>query len=78
MSSGQVPEMTRQGKWRRAYRRIIDSRQDIGLLLIAFAPLDFTLDHRPLQTTWPYLLAFAVVGLMLIALSILAEWRLPE
>ena len=74
----QVLTMTSEAKLLRAYQRIIDSLQEIGPLLIAFAPLDFTLDERPLQTTWPYLLAFVVIGLMLIALSILGEWRLPE
>jgi len=65
-------------KWRRAFRRILDALHEIGLLLVALAPLDYALDERPLKTTWPYMIVFVTVGVVLIALCIVGEWRLPD
>ena len=58
-----------------AYRRIVDAVHEIGLLLIALAPLDYTLDPRPMGATWGFMIGFVALGVVLIALSILADWR---
>jgi hypothetical protein len=66
--------MPSPAKWRRARQRIVDAFYEIGVLLIAFAPLDYTVDPRPLRTTWQAMVSFVSLGFAFIALSIYSEW----
>jgi hypothetical protein len=58
-----------------AYRRIADALHEIGLLLIAFAPLDYALDPRPFSATWVSMISFLVLGIAFVGLSIVGDWR---
>ena len=66
--------MPSPAKWRLARRRVVDAFYEIGILLIAFAPLDYSLDQRPFRTTWQAMVSFVLLGLAFIALSIYSEW----
>lgn len=59
----------------RALRRIIEAIYEIGVLLFAFAPLDYTLDPRPFSATWPLVAGFVFFGAVLIVFCVVVEWR---
>lgn len=53
---------------------------EIGILLIAFAPLDVglgvALNDKRLGDTWPFLVVFLVAGVIAFAIGAVAEWRI--
>ena len=53
-------------------RRLTDLYREVGTLLIAFAPLDYSLE--PAAARWT-LVGFVVVGIALFALSVIHEAR---
>jgi hypothetical protein len=55
--------------------RVLEAMREIGILLIAFAPLGFAVTDAPATSSWPYLSGFLIVGLALLASSIIVEWR---
>jgi hypothetical protein len=69
---------TRRTRRLRAYRRFIDAIHEIGLLLIALAPLDYAIDQRPMKETWRPLVIFLAIGAACLTLSILMEWSFPD
>jgi len=56
--------------------RVLEAMREIGVLLTAFAPLDFAVGGAPVGQSWPYLLGFLVAGVFLLTSSIILEWRL--
>jgi hypothetical protein len=61
-----------------ARERVLEAMREVGILLIAFAPLDFAVSGAPIGRSWPYLLVFLVVGLSLLSSSILIERRVKQ
>jgi hypothetical protein len=55
--------------------RIVEAGREIGTLLIALSPLDWVLSERSGQL--PLLVLF-VVGMLLLAVAIAAEWRMDR
>jgi hypothetical protein len=58
--------------------RIVEGTREVGILLIAFTPLDYALDRRPFDQTWKPLTLFLVAGVLLFGLSVFGEWRLHD
>jgi hypothetical protein len=61
-----------------AAERVLEAMREVGILLIAFAPLDFAVSGAPVRISWPYLLGFLLAGLILLSSSILVERRLRQ
>lgn len=60
-------------KVRRARNRVLEGAREVGVLLIAFAPLDAVLiESRGARST---LLLFLVLGGFLFAVALIIEWR---
>lgn len=53
--------------------RFVEATREIGVLLLAFAPLEFTMQKGTLSTT--ILVAFLLAGFSLFALSVFVEVR---
>jgi hypothetical protein len=58
--------------------RVVEASREIGVLLIAFSPLDFVLGEMSFRRSWPILASFMLVGFALLAASVLGEWRLQS
>jgi hypothetical protein len=58
--------------------RALEAMREIGVLLIAFAPLDFAVSGEPVRSSWPYLLGFFLAGLLLLIAGISGERRLHD
>lgn len=54
--------------------RIAEAAREIGILLIAFTPLDFALSDHGVNV--PVFAAFIIAGIGLFVLGIAIEWRL--
>jgi hypothetical protein len=52
--------------------------REIGVLLIAFAPLEAGLSPEPLSDSVTFLLVFLGGGFGLFSLALLLEWRLAD
>jgi len=70
-----VPRMESRPRNAIVAERVLEATREIGILLIAFAPLDFAVSDAPIRTTWPYLSGFLLIGLAVLISSILVEWR---
>ena len=55
--------------------RILDGMREIGVLLMAFAPLDVALNRTALRDGIGVLVAFVGVGALLFVGSLVLEWR---
>lgn len=53
--------------------RIAEALQEIGILEIAFAPLDFMIGSRPISDTWVWMAGFLVAGVLLWMLGMSLE-----
>lgn len=60
--------------------RICEDLREIGVLLIALAPLDIGLKDGPnvLQKYWPELVLFVGGGLFLWLLGVIVEWKVRK
>jgi hypothetical protein len=58
--------------------RLLEAVREIGILLIAFAPLDFAVSGVGARIYWPTLVGFLLVGFLLPAIGIAGEWRLRK
>jgi hypothetical protein len=58
--------------------RVLEAGREIGILLIAFAPLDFAVGGAPIAESWPYLFGFLLVGFVGVSTCIVIEWRLKR
>lgn len=68
-----------ENKKRRIWRALlVDAPKEIGVLILAFAPLDAALDTRALEQIWPEVVVMMVIGLVLFVLSLYNDWRLPD
>jgi 4-hydroxybenzoate polyprenyltransferase len=57
--------------------RILEALREVGILLMAFAPLDGALSSE-LAEEWPDVLGFLVAGFLLFLYSMLGERRLRD
>lgn len=64
-------------KQRRFQRRLLEAMREIGILLMAFAPLDGVLTPMP-ETQRQTLLIFFFGGISLFVLAILGEMRFDD
>ena len=64
---------TRPTQALRARERLLDAMREVGVLLIAFAPLDAVLVESPRRRNG--LLIFLALGLFLFLVAIIVEWR---
>ena len=55
---------------------LLEAAREIGVLLIAFAPLDFAVSSGPARQYWFFLLGFLVAGVLLLSIGVAGEWRL--
>lgn len=51
---------------------------EVGILLVAFAPLDVGIDVRPLAKTWGELVGFFAAGIVLFVAGTYGEWRMKN
>jgi hypothetical protein len=58
--------------------RTFETLREIGVLFIAFAPLDVALSAKAIADTWWILLAFLVVGVLLVVYGTIGEKRLYD
>lgn len=65
----------RPAKARRAISRIIEGMREVGVLLIAFAPLDVALSSNALADDLPILVLFLGLGGLLFLAALYLEWR---
>lgn len=64
-------------KLRRAYKRLIDALGEIGLLLVAFAPLDWGFSKRT-DGDKDFAVVLFWIGVFLLVVALIAEWFLPH
>jgi hypothetical protein len=70
--------VTNTAKHRLVKIRILEALREVGILVIAFAPLDVVMDTAPLEVTWKRLTGSMVVGFLLFASGVIGEWRLDD
>ena len=63
------------GKARRLADRILEAMREIGVLLLAFTPLDIALNPSSVRDSAGALLLFIGVGLFLFGAALVFEWR---
>lgn len=63
------------GKAAQLARRIREGLREVGILLIAFAPLEAALNRSHLRDAWGFLVAFVGIGVTLFAFATFLEWR---
>ena len=64
-------------KKRRLHRRILEAMREIGILLMAFAPLDLALIAEP-ERQWRTLLIFLLGGIVLFLSGVLGEMGVED
>jgi hypothetical protein len=68
--------MSDETRTARLWSRIEEATREIGVLLIAFAPLDAVVEFgRGEQRAGRFALAFFLAGAFLFVLAIMLEWR---
>lgn len=55
--------------------RVAEALREVGILVVAFAPLDTLLSPTNLAATWPTVLGLIVEGCLVFALGVLGEVR---
>ena len=73
-----MPEAIKPHGRRLVQLRIVEAMREIGILLMAFSPLDVALGSKPLAESARILAAFLLVGLVLFVLSLLGERSLND
>jgi len=63
------------GKVARLGGRIIEGFREVGLLLMAFTPLDAALSNMALRDVTAFLVGFLGIGALLFGLGLFLEWR---
>jgi hypothetical protein len=58
--------------------RILEALREIGVLIVALAPLDVALSGQGLRKQWPTLLIFLVAGLLGFLYSVWGERRIYD
>ena len=58
--------------------RILEGLREVGVLFVAFAPLDVSLNPAPLSKSWPKLVGFLLVGILLFLAGVFGERRLQD
>jgi hypothetical protein len=58
--------------------RTLEGMREVGVLLIAFAPLEAALSGEPIFHHVRFLLVFLGGGFVLFGLSLLLEWRIDD
>jgi hypothetical protein len=66
------------GKSTRLGRRVVEGLREVGVLLIAFGPLESALRGPDPVYHARFLLEFGGGGLVLFAVSLLLEWRFDD
>jgi hypothetical protein len=59
----------------RVGERILEGLREVGVLLVAFAPLDMAIGEKPLADSWPILVMFFLAGLTMFVMALILEWR---
>ena len=59
----------------RLTERIIEGLREVGLLLIAFSPIDAAISKGTLREATEFLVGFLGGGLVLFGLGLFLEWR---
>ena len=59
-------------------KQIRDGMREIGVLFIAFAPLETALQNRSIRETWPALFGFAFAGVVIFLCALVLEWRVAK
>jgi len=62
----------------RAGARTLEGMREVGVLLIAFAPLEAALSGEPILHHIRFLFVFLGGGFVLFGLSLLLEWRIDD
>jgi hypothetical protein len=72
-----TPEWVQQNpkKATRAGTRVLDGLREVGLLLIAFGPLETAINRTSLRDAAGFLMLFLGGGLALFAIALVLEWR---
>jgi hypothetical protein len=72
-----VPEWVRENpkKAARTGTRVLDGLREVGLLLIAFGPLETAINRTSLRDAAGFLVLFLGGGLALFAIALVLEWR---
>jgi hypothetical protein len=65
-------------RWRKVAEKTNESLREIGILLIAFVPLDFVLAGSNATSQARTLTGFFVAGVLLFVLTLVAEWRMTD
>jgi len=65
----------RPAKARRLADRILEGMREVGVLCLAFAPLDVALSQSPLRKGAAVLLLFVGLGAFLFGGTLVFEWR---
>jgi hypothetical protein len=73
-----VPELTLQERRHLGTLRAAEALQEIGILLFAFAPLDFLLDLRGVELTGPIVAGAMAIALLLFVLGVRTERRIHD
>jgi hypothetical protein len=62
-------------KTARLLDRVINGFAEVGLLLIAFGPLEAAINRTSLRNAAGFVVVFVGVGLLLFAFALITEWR---
>jgi hypothetical protein len=76
--SGHHRSMSSQTRWRKAIEKISAGVQEIGILLIAFAPLESAVVGKDLAAKDHTFRNFFLVGVLLFLVSLAIEWRMTD
>ena len=71
-------ELDRPKSRRRLQLRVLEAMREVGVLLMAFAPLDVALGSGGFREKWQPMVAFLLFGFVVFALGALAELRLDD
>src|SRR5688500_14024507 len=62
----------------RAVTRVAEALREVGVLLLAFTPLEAGISPDPVAEHLAFLLTFLGFGIALFSLGVAIEWRLDE
>jgi hypothetical protein len=69
-------ELTEQQRKQFVLFRFYEASREIGVLLIAFSPLDASFSQGGLSASWMFFLAYGLGGILLFAYGVLGERRI--
>ena len=65
-------------KRNRLQRRVVEAMREVGVLLIAFTPLDIVVSDGGLTGHWGSFVLFFGVGVTSFFLGVIAEWEVED